>query len=70
MFDLSYKSRGSVWQKIEWNNCNDIFPCNGQVQYNENDEDTLSEEFKCIKCEGWGIEEQMNKIKHVQEKVD
>ena len=59
-------------KKIKCNECNKNFHlrCEGQVQYNENDEDTLSEEFKCIKCEGGGIEEQMNKIKHSQEIVD
>ena len=59
-------------KKIKWNNCNNIFHLRykGQVQYNENDEDTLSEEFKSIKCEGGGIKEQMIKIKHFQEKVD
>ena len=36
---------------------------------NEKDEDTLPEEFKILKCEGGGIEEQANKIKHAQEIV-
>ena len=58
-------------RKIECNECKASvhIRCEGQVQYNENYQ-TIPDGFKCTKCEGGGVEDQVEKIKQAQETID
>ena len=58
-------------RKINCKECKGSFHvrCEGEVQYNENNE-SVTDEFMCTKCEGGGVEEQVEKIKKAQETID
>ena len=75
-----YRNSRKKWKYLSGQNCKVIsggkyrkekitINNEGQVQYNENDQ-TIPDDFKCTKCEGGGVEDQVEKIKQAQETID